>query len=100
MAQSLGNYTVPKFLLRKVASHFTPSFTTAKLHAECELTVHVLQIINFSLGPGQFWPRPNVWTGSGPAQKRERKYVRPRSAQPFWADIGPLFSGFVPGPVI
>jgi len=39
-------------LLRKVASHFTPSFTTAKLHEECELTVHVLQIINFSLGPG------------------------------------------------
>jgi hypothetical protein len=59
------------------------------LHAECELTVHVLQIIHLQLA------------GSGLAQKkRKRKYSGPRLAQPFWADISPLFSGFMPGPVM
>jgi hypothetical protein len=37
--------------------------------------------------------------GSGLAQKK-RKYFGSRLAQPFWADIGPLFFGFMPGPVI
>jgi hypothetical protein len=36
----------------KVASHLTPSAATAKLHAERELTVHVLHIIHFTwVGP-------------------------------------------------
>jgi hypothetical protein len=33
------------------------------------------------------WAEP---FGSGPPQKTERKYVRPRSTQPFWANIGPI----------
>jgi hypothetical protein len=56
-------------LLRKVASYSTLSFATIKLHAEHKLTVHILQIIHFSLGPGQLWTSPNGEAGSGLAQK-------------------------------
>jgi len=71
-------------LLRKVASHFTPSSATAKLHAERELIVHVLQLIHPSLGPGQLWPGPNVWLGLARPQKKRRKKI-------CWAEIGPTF---------
>jgi len=44
---------------------------------------------------------PTQFAGFSPAKKkRERKNVGPRSAQPFWADFDPLFSGFVPDLVI
>jgi len=79
-------------LLRKVVSHFTPQSATAKLHAERELTVHVLQLIHPSLGPGQLWPSPNVWLGLARPQKKRRKKI-------CWAEIGPTVSWVSLGPV-
>jgi len=68
------------------------------LLAEHELSVHVLQIIHLQLGRANSGPAQLAW--SGLAQKKEKKYSGPRLAQLFWADIGPLFSRFMPGPVI
>jgi len=64
-------------LLYKVASHFTSPSATAKLHAERELTIHVLQIYHSLLESSQL--------RLGPAPKKRKKI--------YWAKIGPAFCG-------
>jgi len=43
---------------------------------------------------------PNHLGSTWPKNKEKKGSVGPISAQPFWADISPLFSGFMPGPVV
>ena len=64
------------FSPRKVASRSTPPAATARLHAERELAVHVLHIINFT------WARPALaqtkcMVRVRPLKRRERKYDGP-----------------------
>jgi hypothetical protein len=52
-----GNFLLP----------VSPPSSSWSLHAEFVSTCSGW-LINFGLGPGQFWPSPNGWVGSGSAR--------------------------------
>jgi len=85
----------------KVASHLTPPAATAKLHAERELTVHVLHIIHFT------------WVGSVLAQTKCLGRVQPSPQKVekesmlgryrptvFWVYAWPSYLGWLGPPVL